>query len=204
MNVSLKEYLNNPCGTLSIPYWKAKFTPIPNSIVILHQNEFHHQYDEYQRYFRLFHPLKDLKPIPKDIETIDITEELLHLLNICFEKENIELTLEDLNRMKSHPTFYQNLWVGIRIEGKLIACGIAEYDRECREGVIEWICTLPQSQKEGYGTRIISCLLHRFKKLGALFVTVSGRVDNTSNPEEFYRSCGFIGSDIWYICKKEG
>ncbi|MDE6660815.1 MAG: GNAT family N-acetyltransferase [Anaeroplasmataceae bacterium] len=203
MSISLKEYLKNPCGTLSIPYWKNKVISIPNSIEILHQNEFHHQYKEYQRYFRLLHPLKDLKPIMNGIETISISEELLNLLNVCFKKENIELSFKDLYNMQSHPTFQQTLWVGIRKEGMLIACGIAEYDEECREGTIEWICVLSKFQKEGYGTKIISCLLQRLKELGALFATVSGRVDNVSNPEKFYRSCGFIGSDIWYICNKK-
>lgn len=203
MNVSIKDYLNNPCGTLSIPYWKAKITPIPNSIIILHQDEFHHQYDDYQKYFRLLHPLKDFKPVIEGIETLTSSEELLHLLNTCFEKENIVLSLEDLYSMESHPTFYQNLWLGIRKEGKLIACGIAEYDKECMEGVIEWICVLPEYQRNGYGLKLITGLLNKLKEQGASFVTVSGRVDNSSHPEEFYRSCGFIGSDIWYICKQE-
>lgn len=201
--VSKEVYLNNPCGTLSIPYWKAKVISIPNSIVILHKNDFHHQYEDYQRYFRLIHPLREIMPIEDGVETISISEDLLHLLNACFKKENIELSLEDLYDIELHSTFHQNLWVGIRVEEKLIACGIAEYDKECNEGIIEWICVMPQFQKEGYGTRIISCLLQRLKELGALFVTVSGRVDNTSNPEKFYRSCGFRGSDIWYICKKK-
>ncbi|MDE7106413.1 MAG: GNAT family N-acetyltransferase, partial [Anaeroplasmataceae bacterium] len=149
------------------------------------------------------HTLKDLKPILNGIETLSIKEDLLHLLNACFKKENIELSLEDLYSMQSHPTYHERLWVGIRVEGNLIGCGIAEYDQECREGILEWICVLPQAQRKGYGSRIISCLLHRLKELGALFVTVSGRVDNISNPEKFYRSCGFKGSDIWYICNKK-
>ncbi|MDE6656028.1 MAG: GNAT family N-acetyltransferase [Anaeroplasmataceae bacterium] len=201
--VSIEEYLKNPCQASSIPYWKAKVIPIPNTIVILHQNEFHEQYDNYQRYFRLLHTLNDLKPILDDTETIGRTEELLDLLNVCFEKENIELSLEDLCSMQSHPTFHKSLWVGIRAEAKLIACGIGEFDKECREGILEWICVLPQAQREGYGSTIVSVLLHRLKKLGALFVTVSGRVDNISNPEKFYRSCGFKGTDIWYICNKK-
>ena len=30
--ITLKEYLNNPCGTLSIPYWKNKTIKISNNI----------------------------------------------------------------------------------------------------------------------------------------------------------------------------
>ncbi|MCM1197245.1 MAG: GNAT family N-acetyltransferase [Roseburia sp.] len=202
--VSKEEYLNNPCGTLSIPYYKAKVIPIPDSIVILHEDDFHHQLKDYQRYFRLIHPLKEVKPVKDGLETLCISEDLLQLLNVCFEKENIEISLEDLYGMESHSTFHQNLWVGIRVEGKLIACGIAEFDKECREGSIEWICVLPEYQRRGYGSNLIVGLLHKFKELGADFVTVSGRVDNASSPEKFYRFCGFTGSDIWYICTKEG
>jgi len=45
-------------------------------------------------------------------------------------------------------------------------------------------------------------LLHDLKGKAA-FVTVSGEMDNTSQPEKLYRKCGFSGNDIWHImCKK--
>jgi hypothetical protein len=31
------------------------------------------------------------------------------------------------------------------------------------------------------------------------FVTVSGRVDNRTNPERLYRRCGFEGNDVWCV-----
>ena len=34
--MDVKEYLQNPCGTLSIPYWKAKTLAIPDSMRIIH------------------------------------------------------------------------------------------------------------------------------------------------------------------------
>jgi len=37
----------------------------------------------------------------------------------------------------------------------------------------------------------------------ANFVTVSGEVDNSTNPEALYRKCGFIGDDIWHIMTKK-
>ena len=41
------------------------------------------------------------------------------------------------------------------------------------------------------------------KDLGADFVTVSGNLDNPTNPLELYKKCGFEGDDVWYICQKE-
>lgn len=40
------------------------------------------------------------------------------------------------------------------------------------------------------------------KELNSNFVTVSGSLDNKTNPEVLYRKCGFIDNDVWYICKK--
>ena len=34
------------------------------------------------------------------------------------------------------------------------------------------------------------------------FTTVSGEVDNKTNPEKLYRRCGFEGDDIWYVLRK--
>lgn len=202
MDISLKTYLHNPCGSLSIPYWKAKNIIIPDSIVILHHTHFHQQFKEYQRFFRLIHPLTELFLPSDNIKTVNALEDVLSLLNICFEKEDINLSINDLIQMQSHPVYNKNLWVGIEENGKLIACGIAEFDEEINEGIIEWLCVLPEYQRKGIGRKIVNELCYRLKELGATFVTVSGRIGNTSNPELFYRSCGFIGSDIWYICKK--
>ena len=113
------------------------------------------------------------------------------------------LNLKDLFDMQKHSTYRKDLWIGIEADDRLIGCAIAEYDLECREGSIEWICVLPEYQRRGYGSKLIFALLYKLKELGANFVTVSGRLDNASQPEKLYRFCGFTGSDLWYICKKE-
>lgn len=81
----------------------------------------------------------------------------------------------------------------------IIASGIAEYDYEIKEGILEWIQVLPQYQHQGYGKIIVCELLNRLKSVCASFVAVSGLVDNETNPEKLYRSCGFTGNDIVYI-----
>ncbi|MDE5855672.1 MAG: GNAT family N-acetyltransferase, partial [Anaeroplasmataceae bacterium] len=153
--VSKEEYLHNPCGLLSIPYWKAKITPVPNSIEILHQNRFHNQYKEFQRYFRLIHHLDKIGPIPAQVQPLEITEDLVSLMNICFKSEYIVLNLKDLFDMQKHSTYRKDLWIGIEADDRLIGCAIAEYDLECREGSIEWICVLPEYQRRGYGSKLI-------------------------------------------------
>ena len=35
--ITKEEYLLNPCGTLSIPYWKNKTIIIPSNIAIIHK-----------------------------------------------------------------------------------------------------------------------------------------------------------------------
>ncbi|MDE7264117.1 MAG: GNAT family N-acetyltransferase [Anaeroplasmataceae bacterium] len=202
MDLSVKTYLNNPCGTLSIPYWKAKNLVIPDSIVILHHTQFQNQFNEYQSFFRLLHPLNEAFFPSCEIKTISALEDVLPLLNVCFEKEDINLSISDLIKMQEHPVYNRNLWVGIEENGNLIACGIAEFDVEINEGIIEWLCVLPNYQRKGIGRKIVNELCYRLKEFGATFVTVSGRIGNTSNPESFYRSCGFLGSDVWYICEK--
>jgi len=44
-------------------------------------------------------------------------------------------------------------------------------------------------------------LLYRAKK--AAFATVSGKADDPTCPERLYRSCGFVGNDIWHVMRKK-
>lgn len=34
------------------------------------------------------------------------------------------------------------------------------------------------------------------------FVTVSGKVDNLTNPRYLYKACGFYDEEIWHVMKK--
>ena len=35
----LQEYVNDPCGTLSIPYWKSKELAVPQNMKIIHDRD---------------------------------------------------------------------------------------------------------------------------------------------------------------------
>jgi len=165
-------YLNNPCKSLSIPYWKHKSIKIPSNIEIIHMDRFCDQYEKYQRYFRICHRLMDIKEVYNTVCSINLKyakEALIKMMNECYTHENIS---------------------------------IHESDVELKEGIIEWVQVLPAYRNKGYGTDIVNYLLKQLKELGASFVTVSGSLENKTNPERLYRKCGFIGDDVWYICKK--
>ena len=64
--VSKKQYLENPCGTLSVPYWKANCTTVPDHMKILHHREFYPELlDKYfdEPYFRLQHHLQEVDSV---------------------------------------------------------------------------------------------------------------------------------------------
>ena len=203
--MDVKEYLQDPCGTLSIPYWKAKTLAVPDSMTIVHCRDWNGQHSDFQRFFRMKHDLKDICPIDYDYDTLSIdcqTAQLSEMINASYKHENIVLSEQDILRWKQHETFREDLCVYINTDnGRMAASGIAEYDKACREGIIEWVQVLPEHRGEGLGKKIVNVLLSRLKHIGADFVTVSGNLDNASNPLELYKKCGFTGDDVWYICR---
>ncbi|MGL5087309.1 MAG: GNAT family N-acetyltransferase [Clostridium sp.] len=64
--------------------------------------------------------------------------------------------------------------------------------------MLEWIQILPEYRGLRLGKAIVMrLLLNMCKQVD--FVTVSGKVDNKTNPEKLYRKCGFEGKDIWHV-----
>lgn len=99
----------------------------------------------------------------------------------------------------------ENLWIIVyeKVTHKPVACGIAELDKEIREGMLEWIQVLPAYRGKKIGQLLVNELLTRLQGK-ADFVTISGKVDNVTKPEILYRKCGFTGDDIWHILTKKG
>jgi GNAT superfamily N-acetyltransferase len=204
--MDIGEYLKDPCGMLSVPYWKAKALTIPDSVRIIHSRDWNGQYRVFQRYFRIKHDLRDLPPVGFDYSTISLDHQaarLSEMINASYRQENIVLSEEEILAWKAHETYHEDLCVCISADdGKMIASGIAEYDAACREGTIEWVQVLPEYRRRGLGKKITAVLLRRLRDIGAGFATVSGKLDSPSHPLEMYRACGFTGSDIWYICRE--
>ncbi len=96
-----------------------------------------------------------------------------------------------------------SLWLMVKElgSGEAVACAIAEYDPEAREGILDWVQVLPAFHRQGIGKAMVYALLTLVKGKAA-FATVSGQMNNPSNPEALYRACGFEGLDVWHVLKK--
>ncbi|MBU1093178.1 MAG: GNAT family N-acetyltransferase, partial [Firmicutes bacterium] len=169
--MNLTEYLSNPCGSSSIPYWKDKIIDIPSNVQIYHEKDFINieaKYLKLDKYFRLIHrlehiPIEDHK-VQIVIQKNDI-DELMNMINICYQKENIQVSKKDVEQWISRSVFDEDLWVKITINGEIIASGIAEFDFETKEGILEWIQVLPEYQGCGFGKLIVNALINRLSKI---------------------------------------
>lgn len=206
----LAAYKKNPCGVLSIPYWKNKILTIPSNIRIVHDRDFStSEYQEYkdEPYFRLFHSLEDIKTVVLD--DIDIVtakrEDIPHFVEVINQSyTDLSVTYEQLVSYTQTEVYHPELWVMAvtKENSSVVGCGIADVDREMKEGILEWIQVLPAYRGKKIGQLIVNELLQRMVGI-AEFATVSGKVNNVTSPEMLYRKCGFIGNDVWHILIKE-
>ena len=59
----------------------------------------------------------------------------------------------------------------------------------------------PKYRGKGLGKFVVNELLWRMK--GKVdFVTVSGKIDNPTNPRDLYKACGFTNEEIWHVMKR--
>lgn len=116
--------------------------------------------------------------------------------------ENTDMTIDKLRRYKENPVYDGDLWIFIDKAGDIkerpLAFGLADFDSDLKEGILEWIQVAPNHRGKGLGTFLVRELLNRLKAR-ADFVTVSGDWDNPNNPINLYRKSGFVGENIWYI-----
>ena len=124
-------------------------------------------------------------------------------INSCYE--DIGITVSEMQNYLTREQYNSDLWLAVKedCKGRIVATGIAELDREIDEGVLEWIQVSKEYRRCGLGSYLVLELLWRMKKT-ARFVTVSGRCENTDNPEALYRKCGFCGNDVWHILRERG
>ncbi len=208
MGITIEEYIENPCGVLSIPYWKNKEINIPDNLKILHHDSFNKSYlDSYfdERYFRLYHSMQDIEESIPDwmyFKTAEMQDLCLIVSIINQSYIDISVDLSQIAEYTKTAVHDPNLWI-IAIErdtDKPIGCGIADYDDEVKEGILEWIQVLPQYRNRSVGSAIVNQLLCRLYNK-AKFTTVSGKADSPSCPEALYRKYGFTGNDVWHILR---
>ncbi|HWR19553.1 MAG TPA: GNAT family N-acetyltransferase [Clostridia bacterium] len=210
--ITPEEYLCDPCGTAALAFWKESATIVPKHMRIVHERDFLKTYlADYAdvSYFRLLHNLADIgEPafprgfvlreaiMPGDAATLS------SLLSACYEGS--VLTAENVIGFTHSPAYAPTLWLLLFDEaGVLCGAGLADYDANMREGILEWIQILPSFRGKGVGKAIVNELLMRLCACGARFATVSGRKHNPTNPEALYRACGFTGSDTWHVMTKK-
>lgn len=203
--ISLQSYLLDPCGTTSIPYWKYKSIDVPPNMKIVHQREMTDDllldYND-EPYFRLYHDLKNIRQLTvHEVETVSggaSVSDFVQLINRSYT--DLSVTAEQIESYRHTPVYRPDLWILLKKRGTqtILAGGIADYDEETGELILEWIQVLPPYRGCGYGQLVVNTLLSKMQNT-AKFATVSGKVNNATNPERSYRKCGFIGTDIWRI-----
>lgn len=204
--ISIKEYKQNPCGSLSIPYWKAADMVVPDNIKIIHNKNFDEsllkKYTD-KKYFRFIHRLNDIPGFSTAGFTYKVlseekTDELAEMINASYTHTDVFVSADYINGLTKTKVYCPELWIGAFDGNKLIGSIICDLDTEIGEGVIEWLQVLPAYRGRGIASALICKALNKLK-LNAEFATVSGECDNSTNPESVYRKCGFEGNDIWHI-----
>ncbi len=202
------EYLADPCGVSSLPYWKTEGIQVPEHMQIVHHRDFSDVLlDTYQDepYFRLRHSLAKVDPpvLPAGFSfgTASLAEFSQHI-NHCYDKPC--MTEAILEGYRQQPVFCEALWLVIQEEqsGAIAASGIAALDQRIGEGILDWIQVSRDCRRMGLGRCMVSELLNRLRSR-ADFVTVSGQIKNPGRPEALYRSCGFTGEDVWHVLTKK-
>ena len=200
--ITLEEYLADPCGSLSIPYWKWRGMKLPEDMKILHHREFvplEGYRDEV--YFRLRHDLRHLEAPSGGVELRRMEQEdfpaAAEIIRCAYP--GIAFGVEQLETMMETPVYAPNLWLMARVEGKAAGCIIADLARAAGEGILEWVQVLPEYRRRGVGKAMV---LEVLRRMDADFATVSGKVNDANCPEALYRACGFKGQDVWHILHK--
>lgn len=199
-----KEYLENPTGASALSFWKTCNFKTPTHIKVLNENDFNpsllETYND-EVYIKLVHYLDDIdKPFIAD-EFIFVkasTEDFVKHINSCYQEEG--LTVSELEFYKKKSVYDEDLWICLydKENDAIVATGIAEFDNDIKEGYLDWIQVSEKYRGQGLAKAIVYELLRRLKEKASA-VTVSGRVDNKTNPEKLYESCGFEDKVLWHI-----
>ncbi len=208
--VTKELYRSQPCRMLSLPFWKSKALSLPEFMKIVHQSDFNVSYlKDYtdEEYFRLYHPLSNIKRSIPDwicIHTAKINDinTIVRIINESYSYLSVDK--KQMLEYRNACVFDKEMWVIVYDKKTLcpMGCGIADYDDEINEGILEWVQVLPNYRNMGIGTVIVNELLFRLSQK-ANFATVSGKVIDETYPEKLYRKCGFQGNDVWHILRKK-
>lgn len=200
-------YLANPCKASSLPFWKTNLVNIPENMRIVLEEDLQsiiaQEYTE-EQYFKLLHRMTDIeKPVLDSGYELACCDTAVYAEHIAVCYDDIGISGEELASYQMHTVYDRELWIAVKECGQntVVASGIAEVDTDIKEGILEWIQVSPDYRGRGLGKFVVRELLWRMKDK-ADFVTVSGKVDNLTNPRDLYKACGFYGEEIWHVMKK--
>lgn len=208
--ITLEEYKKDPCGSLSVPYWKWKGLALPENMAIVHRRDYRAEdWPEYrdEPYFRLSCRMEDAVAPALFGYTIRTAADadipvIAEVINGSYP--DIRVSVEYVRSLTSTPVYAPVLWILAEEDesGKTVGCAIADLDREAEEGILEWVQVLPEYRAQGIGRLMVRELLRRMKGKAEI-ATVSGQCGNPTRPEALYRACGFAGQDVWHILHKK-
>lgn len=140
--MTVSEYRSNPCGLLSIPYWKAQKITIPEHMLIVHHSEYSDDLlQEYTDtvYFRLLHKFmhniksnnKLILPPEFHINSIEKTmfQDLVELINNSYTHLGITVDIDQVEDWTKAETYEPQLWTGIFKEDRIIGAIVVDYDK---------------------------------------------------------------------------
>ena len=200
-----RDYLADPCGASSLPFWKAEGTVVPEGVRILREDAFSGCGDgeRDEPYFKLLHELKTVPeaPLPEGYAVVPCgAKALVRHIDSCYTREH--LSLDELAAFAALPVFRPELLLAVAdAAGGLAASGLAALDERIGEGTLEWVQVSAAHRRRGLGSFIICELLRRLRGQ-ARFVTVSGRLNSESDPLALYTSCGFTHPVIWHVLRR--
>lgn len=203
-----QEYLQNPSQASPLSFWKTNHIQLPPGMKIVAEDDFSQallaDYTD-EPYFKMIHPLERAADCalsaPFEFRTASVEEYANHI-NACYEWEGV--SARELEACKTRAVYDESLWLAIydAENDRLAASGIAEFDKEIREGSLDWIQVSPEYRRRGLGREIVNALLRRLRGK-ADFVSVSGRVNHQDRPERLYEACGFRSKAIWHVMRRK-
>lgn len=209
-----EKYIASPTTAASLAFWKEESFIVPEDMLIVGEEEYRLALESDKNafagftdepYFKLVFRMSGKrikKPeLPRGYALYDGSmKEFSEHIRLCYGGGPDEAELESY---KQHPTHDPSLWLMLADEktGAIAASGIAEVDARIGEGILEWIQVSPAARRRGLGRFIVSELLWRMRDK-ADFVTVSGMLNDDSNPLVLYKSCGFSGMAVWHILRR--
>ena len=117
------------------------------------------------------------------------------ILNLCYATQHH--CAAEVAGWSNLPVFDQSLWLWVknRANRKGVGLGISTYQASIRECYLDWIQVLPEYRGQGLGQLLVSETIKRAAGKSDI-IRVTGTVP------DFYRKCGFAGTDSWRIISK--